>query len=121
MFSVHLLCGQMFFSFCHPFEHYPPLIIFSVQILFHLTDIICFGALPPCSVCQYGKFFFHNSAYFCTGYNSPWSKCINSIECPQRLSIELPTQYQDLLEEQPNVRARIIRNMSFEFKPEDFE
>lgn len=90
----------------HDFEHS---IFFTTQILSHLTDIIYFGALPPCSVCKNGKFVFDNSGYRCTGYDSVWSKCVNTVKSPARVAVEIPAEYRGRLGVNGSAHARILR------------
>lgn len=86
----------------------------------HLSDIICFGALEPCSVCKNGKLVLKGSVYRCTGYDTPWSSCINAVKEPQRVQVQLPDQLRDILIVEPVVRVRILRD-AIEFNDEDFE
>ncbi|XP_055303260.1 poly [ADP-ribose] polymerase-like [Sitodiplosis mosellana] len=90
------------------------------EILNHLTDIICFGALAPCSVCKDGKFVLQGSVYRCTGYDSPWSSCINSVKEPRRVPVQLPEKFREILIDEPVVRTRILRD-AIQFNDDDFE
>lgn len=90
------------------------------QILNHLTDIICFGALPPCSVCKSGKFIFDNSVYRCTGYDSAWSKCVNTVKSPARVAVKIPATYHGRLGVNGSARTRILRS-DVEISEEDIK
>lgn len=95
--------------------------IHNLQALNHVCDIICFGALAPCSVCKDGKFVFRNSVYCCTGYDSAWSRCINTLKEPSRVAIVIPEKYQQRLSATDfKVRTRILRDVT-EFDSNLFE
>lgn len=77
----------------------------------HLSDILCFGALPLCSICHDGKFILDNSVYRCTGYDSEWSKCDNTIKEPLRGPVKIPRHYKERLGIDFAARTRILRNV----------
>lgn len=75
-----------------------------------MTDIICFGALSPCSVCN-GKFIFRNSFYYCTGHDTEWTKCFNITAYPERVPIKLTDALLAVLETTDfQVKTRILRD-----------
>lgn len=60
------------------------------------------------------------SLYRCTGYDSPWSSCINSVKEPQRIPPKLPQEYQELFENSLKVRTRILRD-AIDFNIDELE
>ncbi|XP_055303145.1 poly [ADP-ribose] polymerase-like [Sitodiplosis mosellana] len=90
------------------------------ETLNHLCDVLYFGALAPCPFCKGGKFVFRNFVYRCTGYDSPWSSCTHTVREPQRIPIDLPEKYQEILGTDFEVRTRILRDVT-KFNEDDFE
>ncbi|XP_031624761.1 poly [ADP-ribose] polymerase-like [Contarinia nasturtii] len=92
-----------------------------IDKLNHACDVICFGALSPCSVCYTGKLVFRNSMYRCTGYDSAWTRCLYSTKEPRRVPIKLPRQFQqEFFVKNFEVQTRILRNIT-EFNMDEFE
>ncbi|XP_055294999.1 poly [ADP-ribose] polymerase-like isoform X2 [Sitodiplosis mosellana] len=90
------------------------------EILNHLTDILCFGALAPCSMCKDGQMVLKNSIYCCTGNISEWSKCVNTAKTPNRVPVQIPEKYQIFLRGNFKVRARILNDVP-KINDEDYE
>lgn len=83
-------------------------------MLYHVTDVIFFGAIVPCKVqqCQNGNFVFDgNSAYRCTGQLSEFGDCNNSIKEPKRRPVEIPNEILEaypFLNKEFNAENRVI-------------
>ncbi|XP_031634599.1 poly [ADP-ribose] polymerase-like [Contarinia nasturtii] len=87
----------------------------DTEMLDHVTDIICFGAIEPCNKCKNGKFIFMNSSYRCCGgHISEWTLCYNKVKEPARTAVKIPTEYLTslpFLNQKFKVRARIIKDI----------
>lgn len=98
------------------------IIVCFPQIIDHLTDILCFGAIKPCQECKVGNFIFRNLLYFCTGNISEWSVCNNSTKEPERVAVKIPLEIQEsfpFLSKRFKIRARIVKSAN-ELSDEDF-
>ncbi|XP_031626910.1 poly [ADP-ribose] polymerase-like [Contarinia nasturtii] len=84
----------------------------SVDLLYHLTDIIMFGALSPCNKCNTGELIFANSDYKCMQISN-WSNCGNNVKEPLRrptiISSNLLAKYPFLKTNQP-IRTRVLHS-----------
>lgn len=84
-------------------------------MLHHLTDVICYGAINPCTQCHNGRFVFQNSGYACHGDISEWVQCDNFVREPERRPTVIPEHIQGLytcLAECLPVRMRLIRDIT---------
>lgn len=83
-------------------------------MLDHVTDVIYFGALKPCSKCKNGNFIFGNASYFCKGNLSEWGKCDNELKEPERIPVNIPQYIKDehsFLAKKFKVQTRAVRNI----------
>lgn len=96
------------FCVCHKSNDSNNLLV--PQILSHLTDVMYFGAMAPCSVCKNGNFVFVNTIYCCNGNVSEWLKCVNTIKEPKRVPVQIPEKYQKSLRGSFEVRTRILKS-----------
>lgn len=83
-------------------------------MLDHVTDVIYFGAIKPCTNCKNGNFIFGNTSYVCNGNLSEWGKCDNTIKEPERSSVKIPQYIKDeysFLAKQFKVKTRAVRNL----------
>lgn len=85
------------------------------QIIHHLTDVVCFGALPTCACCEKPKFLFSNWTYKCQN-EFGWSICGYEVKEPKRSLLKIPaemcTTYK-FLREQCNVQTRAMHPFKF--------
>lgn len=84
-----------------------------LQLLFHVADVITFGALLPCNKCIYGRFIFGKWTYLCTGWNQ-WSKCNNSTDQPIRIAVVIPEAIREahpFLDKEFVVQNRALREV----------
>lgn len=60
------------------------------QILYHVSDVIYFGAIEPCNKCENGRFVFDgNSAYRCNGFLSGFGDCVEINISPTRRPVKI--------------------------------
>ncbi|XP_031627877.1 poly [ADP-ribose] polymerase-like [Contarinia nasturtii] len=70
----------------------------KVEILYHVTDVIYFGAIEPCKEtnCNNGRFIFDgNSKYRCRGYISGFGRCTNTVDKPERRPVQISALIRD--------------------------
>lgn len=80
----------------------------------HVTDVIFFGAIKPCTKCKHGKFIFGNSTYLCTGNISEWAKCDNVVKEPPRTAVKIPQFIRDqnsFLAKKFKVQTRAVKDI----------
>ncbi|XP_055309208.1 poly [ADP-ribose] polymerase [Sitodiplosis mosellana] len=84
------------------------------EVLDHVTDVIYFGAIKPCTNCKNGNFIFGNTSYVCNGNLSEWAKCDNVVKEPERTQVKIPQYIKEehsFLGKQFKVKARAVRNV----------
>lgn len=84
------------------------------QVLDHVTDVIFFGAIKPCTRCKNGNFIFGNSTYLCNGNLSEWAKCDNAVKEPERTAVKIPQYIKDehpFLAKKFKVQTRAVRDV----------
>lgn len=80
----------------------------------HVTDVIYFGAIKPCTKCNNGNFIFGNSSYLCNGNISEWAKCDNVVKEPERKTVKIPEYIRKehpFLGEKFKVRTRAVKDV----------
>lgn len=80
----------------------------------HVTDVIFFGALKPCTKCKNGNFIFGNSSYLCNGNISEWAKCDNVVKEPPRTTVKIPQYIQKeypFLAKKFKVQTRAVKDI----------
>nr|CAI5827669.1 unnamed protein product [Callosobruchus analis] len=65
------------------------------RILDRLSDIMTFGTLKPCMVCNGGQLVFNKLGYICTGDLTEWSKCNTIVKTPEREPFKVPSDYAE--------------------------
>lgn len=82
------------------------------QILYHVSDVIYFGAIEPCNKCKNGRFVFNgNSAYRCNGVLSGFGDCCEINISPTRRPVKIDDLVRDehpFLSEH-NVKERAVK------------
>ncbi|KAK9891936.1 hypothetical protein WA026_017419 [Henosepilachna vigintioctopunctata] len=63
------------------------------RILDRLADIMTFGALEPCQVCNGGQYVYNKLGYICDGDLTEWSKCNNITKAPKRSAFKVPQEF----------------------------
>ncbi|XP_031638340.1 poly [ADP-ribose] polymerase-like [Contarinia nasturtii] len=79
------------------------------DILHQLTDVIMFGALKPCKICEHERMIFGNSAYVCA-YTNDWGKCGWETREPERYPVKIHKKFTNKypsLKIKPSVRQRV--------------
>lgn len=98
------------------------------QVLDHVTDVIFFGAIKPCTKCKNGNFIFGNSSYYCNGNLSEWAKCDNTVKEPERTPVTIPQYIKDeysFLAKKFPIQTRAVKDIpaylqaKFKVKKED--
>lgn len=85
-----------------------------MKVLDHVTDVIFFGAMKSCTICNNGNFIFGNSSYICKGNLSEWAKCDNVVKEPTRTPVKIPKYIKDeysFLAKQFKVQTRAVRDI----------
>ncbi|XP_075147424.1 poly [ADP-ribose] polymerase-like isoform X2 [Haematobia irritans] len=83
----------------------------SEKLLDQLADLLTFGAIIPCEVCNGHQILFQKSAYVCNGDLTEWTKCAKTVREPKRnpckISPALKSQYKFLkhVSRTPEIRA----------------
>lgn len=75
-----------------------------------MTDVIFFGALPPCDDCEDGKFLYFNHEYKCNG-STQWAKCNKTIKEPARSPAIIPDTLKNnhaIFEQYCGTRTRLV-------------
>lgn len=58
-----------------------------------IVDIMTFGALDPCTVCNDGRFKYESGkGYVCKGNLTEWTKCTNLLKEPKRREFRIPEE-----------------------------
>lgn len=89
---------------------------YFVQILHHLTDIIYYGAMKPCTKCIRGNLIFCNWTYKCTHVTS-WASCDHEVKKPMRSLARIPVDLGNHLNLSQITRNRTLQ--SFRMTDED--
>ncbi|KAL3275884.1 hypothetical protein HHI36_020621 [Cryptolaemus montrouzieri] len=63
------------------------------RILDRLSDIMTFGTLEPCQICNGGQYVYSKLGYVCHGDLTEWSKCNNVTKTPQRSAFKIPKEF----------------------------
>lgn len=67
-------------------------------MLDRLADIMTFGVLEPCQICNGGQYVFNKFGYICHGDLTEWTKCNNIEKTPKRRPFKVP---KEMAEEYP--------------------
>lgn len=67
----------------------------SEKLLDQVADLLTFGALLPCPVCEGRQLLFHKSGYLCNGNISEWAKCTHLMKEPERKVCKIPSDLKD--------------------------
>lgn len=60
-----------------------------------LSDIMTFGALEPCPLCNGQLIYKSGLGYKCTGNLDEWTKCVNVVSEPKRRQFSAPSALKE--------------------------
>lgn len=77
-----------------------------------IAELLTFGALKRCPVCNDGQLTFTKNGYICTGNISEWAKCDNFIVEPLRVACKIPVWLQKyFVERKVELQVRAIEKI----------
>ncbi|XP_055386145.1 poly [ADP-ribose] polymerase [Condylostylus longicornis] len=60
-----------------------------------VADMLAFGALKPCTVCNSGQLHFNKTGYLCNGNLTEWTKCATFVKEPEKLQCKIPDHIKE--------------------------
>lgn len=61
-----------------------------------IGDIMTFGALKPCTVCEGGQYVYRSGVgYQCLGHISEYTKCMFVTQDPERVPFKVPNDFKE--------------------------